>query len=458
MPGLDELPKLAGGRFVLGGARVPACLLAEPPAGGPAADADGLLTVDILVADEHVAAIGATATRTAAGPHAPTPGEGAPRVELGGRMVWPCPVDLHTHLDKGHIWPRAANPDGTFMGALATVQVDRERNWSAADVAARFEFGLRCALAHGTCAIRTHLDSLPPQDAISWPVFAELRARWAGRIELQAVSLAMGEHYRGEAGLALTRRVAAHGGVLGLVPAMGPELDADLDRFLTLAAEHGLDADCHIDETLDPASETLRRLALAVLRTRFPGTVVAGHCCSLSRQDGETVRRTLDLVAEAGIGIVSLPMCNMYLQDRITGRTPRIRGVTLAHELKARGIPVAFASDNCRDPFYAYGDHDLHEVFREAVRIAHLDHPIGDWPAAVAAVPARLMGLAGQGWIAVGGPADLVLLTGRAWSEVLSRPEGARTVLRRGRPIATALPNYAELDDLLAGLDQAAGR
>ena len=54
-----------------------------------------------------------------------------------------------------------------------------------ADVRARFEFGLRCAYAHGTCVIRTHLDSIPPQDAVSWPLFAELRAIWAGRIELQ---------------------------------------------------------------------------------------------------------------------------------------------------------------------------------------------------------------------------------------------------------------------------------
>jgi cytosine/creatinine deaminase len=41
-----------------------------------------------------------------------------PLVDMGGAMVFPCFVDMHTHLDKGHIWPRASNPDGTFMGAL----------------------------------------------------------------------------------------------------------------------------------------------------------------------------------------------------------------------------------------------------------------------------------------------------------------------------------------------------
>ena len=427
MRGSLDLPP--DGNFVLRRATVPSCLA------GPAAGPAGLAPVDIAVAGGRIAAITA---------HEP----GLTGVDLGGRMVWPCPVDMHTHLDKGHIWPRAPNPDGTFMGALASTGRDREANWNAHDVRARFEFGLRCAYAHGTVAIRTHLDSIPPQDTISWPVFAELRAAWAGRIELQAVSLAMPEHYRGDAGRRLAARVAEHGGVLGLVPTMAPDLDADLDRFFGLAAEHGLDADCHIDETLDPASETLLHLAEAALRTGYQGQIVAGHCCSLSRQAPDTVRRTLDRVAEAGIAIVSLPMCNLYLQDRVAGRTPRLRGVTLAHEIRARGIALAFASDNCRDPFYAYGDHDLLEVFRQAVRIAHLDHPIDGWPNAVTTIPARIMRLPAVGCLEVGGPADLLIFEGRDWSEVLSRPETGRIVLRAGRPIDTALPAYDELDHL----------
>ena len=91
-----------------------------------------------------------------------------------------------------------------------------------------------------------------------------------------------------------------------------------------VAAAHGLDVDCHIDETLDPASTTLLHLAEAVLRNRFQGRVVAGHCCAVSRQSPDQVRRTLDRVAEAGIAIVSLPMCNLYLQDRVAGTGPPV--------------------------------------------------------------------------------------------------------------------------------------
>src|SRR6185437_14958065 len=80
--------------------------------------------------------------------------------------------------------------------------------------------------------------------------------------------------------------------------------------------------------------------------------------------------RTIARVAAAGVAVVSLPMCNMYLQDRNEpGRTPRWPGVTLLHELSAARVPVAVGSDNTRDPFYAYGDLDPIEVFTQAVRM-----------------------------------------------------------------------------------------
>jgi cytosine deaminase len=139
----------------------------------------------------------------------------------------------------------------------------------------------------------------------------------------------------------------------------------------------------------------------------------------------------------------------MYLQDRHAGRTPRGRGVTLVHEMAARGIPVAFASDNTRDPFYAYGDLDMLEVMREAVRIAHLDHGRDDWAHAFTTTPARICDMA-EASFAPGAPADLVLFKARSWTELLSRPQSDRVVLRAGRAIDRTLPDYAELDGIMA--------
>ena len=160
---------------------------------------------------------------------------------------------------------------------------------------------------------------------------------------------------------------------------------------------------------------------------------------------------TLDAVAAAPISVVSLPMCNLYLQDRRNdGTTPRWRGVTLLHEMAARGINVCVASDNTRDPFYAYGDLDMLEVYRMATRIIHFDHPVGDWPKAVLANPAAAMGLDGShGRLRAGDPADFVVFKGRSWTELLSRPEADRMVYRNGKPIETRLPDYSQLDHLM---------
>ncbi len=221
--------------------------------------------------------------------------------------------------------------------------------------------------------------------------------------------------------------------------------------MMRMAAEAGLDLDFHVDETGDPTVRSLRAIADAALSTKFPGRIVAGHTCSLAMQPPHEAADTLARVAEAGIAAVSLPMCNLYLQDRVLGRTPRWRGVTLLHEMRALGIPVAVASDNTRDPFYPYGDLDMLEVFREAVRILHLDHPIGPWADIVAAAPAAIVGRPEYGKIAPGRPADFVLFRARTWTELLARPQADRTVLRAGRAIDRTLPDYRELDGLMAG-------
>jgi cytosine deaminase len=403
-------------------------------------DRDGFVRADLSIADGRIKALAVRDAR-------PLP----PRaVDLAGRIILPAFVDCHTHLDKGHIWQRMPNPDGTFAGALTATEVDRMAFWTATDVRRRIDFGLRCAYAYGTRAIRTHLDSIAPQDSISWDVLEELRSEWADRIELQAASLVGIEILRDrKLAAALADRVARAKGVFGAVTYMTHDLPELLDATFADAAQRGLDLDFHADETGDANAVSLRLIAEAALRNRFAGKILVGHCCSLARQPDQQVMNTLDVVARAGLSVVSLPLCNLYLQDRRLDRTtPRWRGVTLVHEMKARGIPVSVASDNTRDPFYAYGDLDMLEVFRMATRILHLDHPVDDWPRSVTASPAAAIGLERPGSIRAGDPADLVIFRGRSWTELLSRPESDRIVIRDGRAIARAVPDYSELDDL----------
>lgn len=432
---IDAL-RQAGAEYWLRDARVPVALT---DAGG-----QGLARLDIRVAQGRIAAIAPAGT--------------APDgISLDGGQLWPGFVDAHTHLDKGHIWPRQPNPTGDFAGAIGAVMADRGAAWTEADMRARAEFALRCAHAYGTVAVRTHLDSYLPHARTTWPLFAKLREEWAGRVDLQLVSIAPLDRFTGDDGVELADLVARHGGKLGMVTrlegqvhdALPPDFQPMLDGFFALAEARGLALDLHVDESGDSGARALREIALTALRRNFRAPIQCGHCCSLSIQPDDFAAETIARVAEAGIRIVVLPMCNMYLQGRAPGRTPRWRGVTLVHELVAAGVPVSLASDNTRDPFYAYGDMDMVEVFREATRILQLDHPIHAWPRAVTALPAAAMGLSDRGMIRVGAPADLVAFRARGWTEFLSRPQTDRVVIRAGRLLDATLPDYRELDATL---------
>ncbi|WPB56266.1 cytosine deaminase [Xylophilus sp. GOD-11R] len=444
MPASHFIPPTAD-RYALRHATVPACLV-DSPTLAASADSEGLCRADLLVDHGRIAAVQPAGTLDdALGP------------DLDRSMVLPGLVDCHTHLDKGHIWPRKQNPTGDTPGAVRATLEDRTARWSATDVRARMEFGLRTAYAHGVVAIRTHLDSQAPQASISFRVFQEMRRAWAGRITLQASSIAPIDIFLTEEGRILADIVAEAGGNLGCVTRFShranvptpPELDVALRHLFALAAERGLDVDLHVDETGEPEIRTLDQVARIARREGFSGRILCGHCCSLAVQPEADMLATLDACRDAGIAIVSLPTVNMYLQDRHAARTPRWRGVTVLHEIKARGLQVAVAGDNCRDPFHAYGDHDMLDTFCQAVKIAHLDRPVGDWIAAACAVPADIMGLDGVGRLREGQSADLILLRARDYSELLARNQGDRCVLRNGRAIDTTPPDYRVLDALM---------
>jgi len=428
----------ADGHYVLANANVPASVMGDAASGA-------LRRLDLTIADGKITAI------------APAGSTDHPNaVDLDGGIVLPAFVDLHTHLDKGHIWPRKQNPDGTWLGALMAVLDDRQANWAASDVERRMDFSLRCAYAHGTAAIRTHLDMAPPQHTITWDVFEATRDRWKGRVELQGVGLMGPDTILDPVALrSIATRIKQAGGVLGGSTAVHPQNREIMRRLVEIAGEFDLPIDLHTDESPDPAANALESLAEAVIETGFKGKVTAGHCCSLAVQSDDVAKCVIDKVARSGVAVVSLPMCNMYLQDRDSTsgtRTPRWRGVTLLNELKAAGAPVAIASDNTRDPFYAYGDLDGFEVLREGARILQFDHPQDQafaWARSVGADPAAIADFAYTATIAQDAPADLVVFRARSWTELMARPQMDRTVLRAGAAVDTTLPDYRELDDLM---------
>ncbi len=425
-------------------ARVPVALLPPDLIPGAADPLEPAVLCDLTIDGTRIAGVRLSAVDKTA------PSAAGRVMDLDGALVFPAFIDAHTPRDKAHTWWRAPNRTATFADALETLGRDKV-NWTAEDLRRRAGFALRCAWAHGTRVLRTHVDTWLPHGETSHAVMAELRAEWRGRIELQTVPLCGGDSYEGANGEKIADVALRHGAsALGGFLQMSADLPRQIDRLLALARERGVGLDLHVDENGNPAAEVLRHVAEGVLRHGFSLPVVCGHACSLAVQALERQRSTIALVKEAGIGVISLPQCNLYLQDRRGAtfpRTPMWRGLTLIQDLLDAGVPVACASDNVRDAFHAFGDLDMIDVYAQALRLAHLDARLSDSVRLVTSTAADLVGRPEFGRVASGAPAHLVIFSARGFSELLSRPGAPRRCVDGEEVRALAVPDYAELGE-----------
>jgi len=355
--------------------------------------------------------------------------------DLAGALALPCFVDAHTHLDKAFTLPRMKQVQPGLLGAIDAMLADRV-HWTPADVRERASRGLQWAWECGTAHLRTHVDWWEPESVpMAWPVMAELAQEWAGRVRLEQVSLIKLPLFEDAAqAMRLAKQVKAtgpHALLGGFVHSTNWSENA-LRNLLVSAQACDLDIDLHVDEELNASAVGLQTTARILAEIGYEGRVVCGHICALAAQPEAQALATLDAVARAPITVVSLPATNLLLQDAVTGRTPRLRGITLVKEARERGIPLLFASDNVQDPFCRVGSFDPVEALGTAALVAQLDEPFDDWSQALCRsdwlrpeAPAAEPTLVGQG-------ADLVLFTQADRHGWPSRTAG-RVVLREGR-------------------------
>jgi len=366
-----------------------------------------------------------------------------PRLDLGGRVVLPGFVDAHQHLDKTHLFPAVGNESGTLDEAAAAVR-RHYATCTADEVASRARQGLDLAIAAGTTALRTHVDTGRHAGLRGIEALLGLRGEYRGRVRLQVVAMAAVDP---DGSFAETDVVeAARMGVdaVGGAPwrAVPPARAGCLERLFRIAEGAGLPLDLHADESLDPADRTILEIARRARRTAIGHRVVAGHCCSLAAMPDAEAEEVIAEVAASGVHVVTLPAVNLFLQGRSHAQ-PTPRGLTRVRELLAGGVGVSAASDNVRDPFYPFGDGDLLRLAALVCAVAHLPGRAGMETALamVTEYPARAIGLETRYGVRPGAWADLVVLdlAGPAGAEhVLSAQPARRLVLCGGAPVVRA--------------------
>ncbi len=361
-------------------------------------------------------------------------------VDLKGRLVVPGLVDAHQHLDKTRTRAAVPNPKGTLAGAIEAFRGYAER-MSAEDIDARAERTLAACLERGTVAIRTHVNVDPEARLKGVGAIVALRERVRERMRLQVVAFLTGGATRsgapGREWLEESLRMGAD--VVGANPNHSDRPLEFLDMVFEVAERHARPIDFHLDEHLDAGRTWFQAVIERTRAHGMAGKVVASHSSALSALNPTDAARVIEGLAGAGIGVVTLPAANLFLQGRDAARlTPR--GLTRVTELQRAGVVVAAASDNIQDPFVPPGSGDLLEIARWTLMAAHLGwNDLGRAFDMVTSAPARLLGLDGDYGIRPGARADLLIAQAEDAPDLVASGPLARTVLVNGRVVAGSL-------------------
>jgi cytosine deaminase len=225
--------------------------------------------------------------------------------------------------------------------------------------------------------------------------------------------------------------LAAGADLVGGAPAIDDNPAGAVDVLVDMAADAGVGLDLHTDETTDPAVVTIDRL-ISAAQGGFAAPVTASHVVSLGSQSPDRQAAIAATLAETGIGVVTLPQTNLYLQGRGEG-SHAPRGLTAVRALLDAGVTVAAGGDNLQDPFNPMGRADPLETASLLVVAAHLlpDEAFE----LVTSAGRRALGRAPVA-VAVGMPADLLAIRAPTVRGAVAAGTADRVVIRASRVVA----------------------
>ncbi|MDQ0577469.1 amidohydrolase family protein [Agromyces albus] len=371
--------------------------------------------------------------------------DAASTVDLTGYVLLPAAAEPHAHLDKALTWDMINPPFGDLERAIESFHAFQE-HLSEEDIYNRARAAALKLLRAGTTAIRSHVNILPgdrPYRGVD--ALVRLRDDLAGLIDLELVALPpVGMDDETIEG-ALDRGLDLAGGA----PHLAADPHAEVRRLLAIADRRGIGVDLHTDESLN-GPMTMREFARIV--RKWPEHLVrtAGHSVRLGTLPAEELAVVVAELIDAGIGVVSLPITNLYLQGRRHPvSTPR--GLTALRSLIDAGAIVGAGADNVRDPFNPLGRSDALETAALLVLAGHLDledswHLVSNGARAVMRIP--------PAGAVPGAAAEFVAVRGASLGEVIAEASAERIVIHAGRLVArsTVVHQIAEPAPQSAGL------
>jgi cytosine deaminase len=357
--------------------------------------------------------------------------------EAGGRAVLPGFVDTHVHLDKACLLGRCGHDHGSAGGGDLSAAIravsELKRSFTEEDVYARGARVLDKAIVKGTTRMRTHVEIDPRVGLRSFSAIKKLKQDYAWAIHLQICAFPQ-EGLTNDPGTEELLMAALKDGadLLGGCPYTDTDPNAQIARLFALARDFNVDLDFHLDFDLDPSWRHLDEVCRQTVAHGWQGRVAIGHVTKLSALPPEQLVTAAALLSDSGVALTVLPATDLYLTGRnVSHNVPR--GLTPAHILNQHGVTCSIATNNVLNPFTPFGDASLLRMANFYANVAQVDP--GGFAACLDLVthqPARLMKLTDYG-IAVGNPADFVILDSPRPSDALAELAEPCMVFKNGR-------------------------
>jgi len=400
--------------LILREVRLPEAKPGEPP-------------VDVGVVGGRIAAIahrlGGTAREEAAG---------------GGRLVCAGFVETHIHLDKSCILARCACEASRHPHRAMERVSDVKHTFTVEDVTERASRTLETCILHGATRMRTHVEVDPKVGLRGLEGVKALVERYRFAIDLEICVMPQ-EGLTNNPGTDALMVAALRNGatVVGAAPNYDTDRAAQIRRVFEMAREFDVDIDMHLDSGI--SADDLDTMLVCDLTEQYGwgGRVAVGHVTKLAAAAPPRLEEAARRMADAGVALTVLTATDLYLGGRHMDRDVP-RNVVDANALAERGVLCSVASNNILNPFTPFGDGQL---LRQANMQAIVTHRGSD--PEVRAVfdmttkdAARLMRLQDYG-VAVGNPADLVVLDAETPEMALRTVAPVLAAFKRGRRTVT---------------------
>ena len=196
----------------------------------------------------------------------------------------------------------------------------------------------------------------------------------------------------------------------------------------------------HCDETDDPQSRHVEKLAFETNKLGLNGRVAGSHLTSMHSFDNYYFSKLISLLVEADLHIIANPLINITIQGR-SDNFPKRRGLTRVKEQMDAGLTVAFGHDCVLDPWYPLGSHDMLEVAHMGLHIAHMTgiSEMNNCFKAVTHNAAKILHLDKYG-LEPGCNGDLVILQCKSAIEAIRLKPNRIFVIKKGKVISSSSP------------------